>query len=728
MPPFIRLALVAALTVIATPVAAQGVRGIIVTRDTVPVRGAVVSLIDSLDAVGASTLSDEFGRFDLRAPRRGTWRLRTEAVGFARVTSFPVTLASGEQLARTVHLTDATAALRAVDVRGRQQCDVRPAEGTQVATLWDEARKSLAAAQLSADRAPPVAIDQDEIEFDETFLRVRSASRVTTTGRAERGWRSDAPRALRQLGYARRIDSTSIYYAPDARVLLSDDFAASHCFRLVPEDPTSIRRVGLAFSPVGQLEGKLDVTGTIWLDRETFALDRVEFRYDPLLSADFPDTTFGGRVRFARLPTGDLVVTHWVLRMPIFAEADDGRLARAGQTSTMLVRPERRERVVGVKVARGAMRAFDAPPEPLPVVNAAPRRSTGAPSCAEVAPVAGNSGALLGDVRDARDRAVGGARVRATWHQPIVTGGRQAFREQWAEAGADAQGRFALCALPRGLSISVTARNASGSSSPRTRLVLDATGAPPVLALELAAAPRRAAVAEAPAPGAVRGRLVREDGRPVVGAEIRVFPGTERLRTDTAGHFTLPPGPAGTREFFVRRLGFVPLMASVDVSPGDTASIVVSLAQSVQSLAPVTIEAKVTSLNVAGFALRKAAGAGGGTFIGPEEIRAREASTLQSLLRTFTRVRVEESAHTGDVLAYGRAGMSPGQMLNNDCPMRLLVDGSPIPASSFTALPPLREIEAIEVYVSIGAVPPQYSFAQPECGLIVVWTRTGAAP
>ena len=377
-----RALLIAACSLAARALDAQGVRGVVVTGDSVPVRGAVVSLLDSLGNGVVSGLSDEFGRFDLRAPRRGSWRLRVEAVGFARVTSFGFDLATAEVMVRRVQLIDATAAMRSIEVRDPLRCDIRPAEGTQVARLWDEARKSLAAASLSADVAPPVAFDRDEIEYDNTFLRVRSASRITTTGRAERGFRSDLPRALRELGYMRRVDTTSIYYGPDARALLSDDFAATHCFRIIPDDPSSIRRVGIAFSPVGLAPGRIDVVGTLWLDRETYALDRVEFRYEPLLSGDFADSTFGGRIRFARLGTGLIVVSRWVLRMPIYAEADDGRLARSGQTSQMLVRAERRETVIGVGVARGSARAFDAPPEPLPVVNAPSRRAVGAPSCA----------------------------------------------------------------------------------------------------------------------------------------------------------------------------------------------------------------------------------------------------------------------------------------------------------------------------------------------------------
>lgn len=718
-----RLLLIAVFSVAAGALGAQGVRGVVVTGDSVPVRGAVVSLLDSLGVAVVSGLSDEFGRFDLRAPRRGNWRLRTEAVGFARVTSFALTLAAAEVLERRVQLTDATAVLRGVEVRDRLQCGNTSTEGTQVALLWDEARKSLAAAALSVERAPAVAVDQDEIEYDASFQRVRSASRITTTGRADRGARSDAPRALRQLGYARRIDTTVVYFAPDAGTLLSDDFAATHCFGVVANDPTSIRRVGISFSPASTTPGKVDIVGTLWLDRETYALDRVEFRYDPLLSAEFADSTFGGRVRFARLATGHVVIAHWVLRMPIIGDPGEDRLARSGQTSQMLIRPESRREVVGIRVSRGVVRAFDASPEPLPMVTASPRRFVGAPSCMNVAPVGGNAGALVGDVRDQRARVQGGARVRASWHQPVMTGGRMVFREQWVEAGADPSGRYALCALPRGVPLTVSARTASASSL-RPRIVLSPTGVAPALELTLATE-RRAAPATAT--GVVEGRLLAGAGRPVAGAEIRVFPGTTRLITDSLGGFRITDAAPGSREFLVRRLGYAPLMVAVDVTAGDTASVVVSLAAAAQQLAPVTIEASVTSLSLGGFELRRAQRTGGGSFIGSAEIRERENSSIEALLRSFSRVRVEQSGATGETRVYGRGGDNP---LDSDrCTMNVLVDGAMLPDDSpIGAVPPLREIAGIEIYQSMGAIPPQFSFAWPKCGLIIIWTRDGAVP
>jgi hypothetical protein len=53
----------------------------------------------------------------------------------------------------------------------------------------------------------------------------------------------------------------------------------------------------------------------------------------------------------------------------------------------------------------------------------------------------------------------------------------------------------------------------------------------------------------------------------------------------------------------------------------------------------------------------------------------------------------------------------------------LLPDGAPL-----AGVPPLTELAGVEIYQSMGAIPPQFSYAQPKCGLIVIWTRDAGSP
>ena len=59
----------------------------------------------------------------------------------------------------------------------------------------------------------------------------------------------------------------------------------------------------------------------------------------------------------------------------------------------------------------------------------------------------------------------------------------------------------------------------------------------------------------------------------------------------------------------------------------------------------------------------------------------------------------------------------------------MMVDATLLPDDSpLSALPPLMEIAGIEVYNAMGAIPAQFSYAQPKCGLLVIWTRDGREP
>lgn len=734
--------------VVATAAPAQTIRGVVTTGDSTAVGGAVLTLLDPSGAAVATALSDEFGVFEVRAPRAGTWRLRTERTGLATVLSLPTALAAGQTVVRRVQLRESTARLSALRVTDRARCDARPAEGTQVATLWEEARKSLAAAAAATAASPLFALDRDEIEYDSTFTRAYAAVRSTTTGRIPQVFRSAPPASLRALGYVRVIDSATVYFGPDARVLLSPDFAATHCFTFAGDDPGSIRRVGLGFTPVGRPRGVVDVAGTLWLDRESYELDRVEFRFAPSLSEDHPDSTFGGVVRFARLPGGQVIVREWVLRMPIVAAAAERRTATEGATSRMLVRAEAREVVTGLKVERGFTRLPEERPLPLPEVVPRRGRRT-APGCDADSLARAGEGWLAGTATDARGRSAANVTVRVAWHRAERTASRLLFREEWLETATDGEGRYALCGVPAGVALRLTAVQ---RDVPRLRDRLSVpAGEGTVRELRLA---ERALLLPPGTPGAARGRVTDAAGRPLAGAQLALFSPARRVTTDSLGRFEVDALAAGAQDLFVRRLGFAPALVSVVVSAGDTATLEVALEPAAQRLEAVTVEATVGTLNIRGFERRRDARLGGGIFLDQAYLEARQSSPLVNILRGAGRMTIQESQATGEVHAYGRGGsLTPAEgelpagammsdtlpfnqrllrgdvMLLERCPMILVVDGTVLVAGTpLNALPPTRDIAAIEVYTSSVTVPPQFAFANPKCGVIVVWTRDASAP
>ena len=74
---------------------------------------------------------------------------------------------------------------------------------------------------------------------------------------------------LTDAGFVRRTASEWTYYAPDAPAHLSDPFLDTHCFRLAAGGPERAGLIGLAFEPTGENEDVPDVSGTLWLDRDS---------------------------------------------------------------------------------------------------------------------------------------------------------------------------------------------------------------------------------------------------------------------------------------------------------------------------------------------------------------------------------------------------------------------------------------------------------------------------
>ena len=94
--PFPRILALLALLLAARPLAAQTVQGELVDAARRPLGGAMVVLLDADGKVRGRVLTDEAGRFTLRAPGAGSYRLRAERIGFQATESPALALAAGE--------------------------------------------------------------------------------------------------------------------------------------------------------------------------------------------------------------------------------------------------------------------------------------------------------------------------------------------------------------------------------------------------------------------------------------------------------------------------------------------------------------------------------------------------------------------------------------------------------------------------------------------------------
>src|SRR6185503_11561060 len=192
---------------------------------------------------------------------------------------------------------------------------------------------------------------------------------VEDRGDVTRAFRSIPAAELSANGYVVSEHGFYTYYAPDAEVLLSDEFAARHCFRVVTRVADGDTLVGLAFEPTRGSRGT-DIEGARWMDARTSELRHVSYVYRGLVQTrDRPE--FGGVVHFLRLEGGGWIVDDWVLRMPFIAvDAENPPVMRRRQATG---------RLAGVQEVGGTVRPDRAGVRANPVLRGVVVDSAGSP-------------------------------------------------------------------------------------------------------------------------------------------------------------------------------------------------------------------------------------------------------------------------------------------------------------------------------------------------------------
>jgi hypothetical protein len=313
---------VALLLAAATPAGAQTVRGLLADRDSGrPIEGAMVWLVDS-GGRRSGVLTDSLGRFFLRAPAAGRYTALAERIGFADAVSDTFEVGAHEFVDVRITAEPRAIPLAALVAEGDQRCEIRPAEGLRSARLWEEARKALSvAAWTRSEQLYRYEVARFQRALDPFSLRPHDETRSTFSTWTRNPIRAVSIDLLERQGYIHgEPDGSWTYYAPDAHVLLSDQFLDSHCFRPRDGGRAQPGLVGLAFQPVRNDRRTTDIEGTLWIDAGSGELRFIEFRYTRLpyrVSA----RAIGGRIDLERLPNGAWIVRRWYIRMPRVAMA-----------------------------------------------------------------------------------------------------------------------------------------------------------------------------------------------------------------------------------------------------------------------------------------------------------------------------------------------------------------------------------------------------------------------
>src|SRR5688572_6129984 len=233
---------------------AQLVRGTIREKTSATaIAGVLVSLVpDAGPASGAvSVLSNERGEYAIRAAAPGRYRLDAKRIGAERFTSEPFDLAVGESKQVDVALAALVYRLPEIRVVDIDLCVKNGAQRTQVASLWEEARTVLTAAQISLrDRLFEGHLTRYVRGLQPRSLRVLEESWGERKGLMDRPFVSLSSDSLARIGYRRTIGEFEYYYAPDAEVLLSRSFSLDHCYHVVEGSRDRRGLLGIGIEPV----------------------------------------------------------------------------------------------------------------------------------------------------------------------------------------------------------------------------------------------------------------------------------------------------------------------------------------------------------------------------------------------------------------------------------------------------------------------------------------------
>jgi hypothetical protein len=503
-----------ALPAFAPALAAQTVQGAFVDPSSgEPIAGARAVLRDAggRDVAAAATGGD--GSFVVRAPAAGTYVLRFERIGYGPTESEPLTLAAGETVQRRMVANARRIVLEGIVAQSRSRCTPRPGSGPGTATVWGEARKVLGSARESGESGGyRYTVRRFTRQLDapgQTILRDSAATAQVTSGTP---FMAVPLERLERRGYVEAAGRDFLFHAPDARVLLSDQFQERHCFSLVDGE---IGLIGLAFEPVAA--DKPDVRGTLWLDRATAELRRLEYAYTQVPGLGPEGNVAGGWMEFSRLPDGRWIVGRWTIRMPV---------VEATRVQTV----NRRELVINTTMSRHLAGIRE---EGGDVLSAA-REGQAA------VPISSRDGAITGTVTDSTTlRPLAGARVLAAGH----------------EAVADSLGRFFIADLAAGdYQLTFTApRLDSLRFTPAPVRVTVRAGAAAEQALAVPPAEvvwAAACRALAPGTGVLAGTVRGAAGEPVGDARVTVAwagaqPGSTGTVADSAGVYLVCGAPAG---------------------------------------------------------------------------------------------------------------------------------------------------------------------------------------
>jgi hypothetical protein len=225
--------------------------------------------------------------------------------------------------------------------------------------------------------------------------------------------------------------------------------------------------------------------------------------------------------------------------------------------------------------------------------------------------------------------------------------------------------------------------------------------------------------------GTIDGIVTDTSLAPLQAAFVSILGTKIRVGTGPSGRFRITKIPVGQYLVIVKRVGYRPTSAVVDVSEADTLRLAYSLERvNSTTLETVVVTEKAPSARMLEFESRRKLGLG--EFMTNEEIAQRNSVFATELFRKFLSVNVSPSRTTSITQYFALSRREGGNPTLGACPMQVYLDQVPLPNPfNLDLLPSPKEIVGIEVYPGSATIPPQFNGYNRGCGIILVWTKDG---
>ena len=327
--------------------------------------------------------------------------------------------------------------------------------------------------------------------------------------------------------------------------------------------------------------------------------------------------------------------------------------------------------------------------------------------CGEELRLRSDSGVVFGVIEDAQTHAhLAGAGVLLEWLRIVQTGARNVETQpRNLTVHTDSMGAYYACGVAADMKLGLRAYAQRDSSG----LIDLQLGRRSVGRQDLFVA-----LAPARQPAVLRGQVTTQEQTPVWSGRVSVREGGNTVIADD-GTFTIRNVAPGTQWITVQAIGRAASGLAVDVRPGDTTAVSVTLGPLPVTLAPVRVVGQASRM-LADFEERRRGGTLG---YFRDEADLTDMPSMRSVLSSFPSVQLVKGRGNTDFQALLP---SPDAAGRGWCVPALYIDGFLADWDQVHTYRP-KDLVGVELYARASTAPLQYQQVTSGCGVVLIWTK-----